>query len=530
MNGIDVLVVGAGPSGLATAIQLKNRLNKEKIEKSVVVIDKAQSVGYHNLSGAVFEAVCLDKLLPDWRISKDPIITDMLSGEVKTDQMYFLTKNKAFKIPHSFVPKQMSHKRDYTISISKLIKWLASEAEKIGVEIYSGFAAKDVLFDNDYVKGIRLVDLGLGKENTKKSNFLKGETLEAKVTVLGDGSRGYLSGQLIKQNGEGKNPQVYSVGLKQIIKLPDGNSFGENRAIHTLGHPNKNDVFGGGFIYSMRNNHIALGLILGMDWKYQDLNPQQELEIFKSHPFIQGLIKDGQVIASGVKTIPEGGYNSLPVLTTNGAIIVGDAAGFVNMEKIKGIHYAVLSGIAAGDAIFNAMQKENYSKESLQKYEETLEEGIMKEMKHARNYRQVFKHGLLVGAPLSKIQSMFPYNVKMKDDYKTMKKGKKMKHDLIQKNSMDRATFVSLSGATHREDEPPHILILSPDLCIDCSTTYGSPCNNFCPGEVYRIGPGKAVISASNCMHDGSCQVKCPYQNILWTPPEGGEGPRYKQM
>jgi electron-transferring-flavoprotein dehydrogenase len=527
MSRVNVLIVGAGPAGLATAIRLKKKLNREKRSESVVVIDKAPKAGYHSLSGAVFEAQCLDELVPGWREPRNLSVLSMV--KIERDDLYYLSPRRAFKFPEWIVPKPMRHRGDYAISLGRMVDWLTQIAREEGVEIHSGFAASRMIMEGDVVKGVTLVDLGLDKEGKPKSNFLSGEAVEANVTVLADGSRGVLSGQLIERVGTGKNPQVYSLGIKQLVKLSKDNAFGNNRSLHTLGFPSRPSVFGGGFLYSMGGGVVAVGLILGLDWEYQDLNPQQEFEIFKNHPFVSQLLKGGQVLAAGVKTIPEGGYYALPRLYTNGAVIVGDAAGFVNVEKTKGLHYAIRSGMSAADAIYEAVVKKDFFKTTLVAYQKNLEEReILRELYHARNFRQAFRLGLYLGAPLSRVQAWFPFRLGMKKDYLATKSGSKLNRKSTE--ALDKAQFVSLSGAVHREDEPPHIKILNAELCKECTVRYANPCVYFCPGKVYRMKGGELILSPSNCMHDGSCAVKCPYQNILWTCPEGGEGPRFKQM
>jgi electron-transferring-flavoprotein dehydrogenase len=525
MSDVDFLIVGAGPAGLATAIRLRQKLRAANRDASVVVIEKAPRLGYHNLSGAAFEADCLDELLPDWREEKDPFIKSMVP--VERDEMYFLTQENAKPVPHSLVPRYMRHQGDYAISITRLVRWLGAVAQREGAEVHLGFAAREVLIEDGRIRGVKLVDLGRDARGKPQSNFLEGETVTARATVFCDGSRGVLSRQLTRIHGGGRNPQIYSVGIKQLIKLPKDNAFGERRVMHTLGYPCREDVFGGGFLYDMGGNEVAAGLILGLDWSYRDLNPQREMELFKRHPFIAALLKEGEVVATGVKTVPEGGYYSLPKLALDGGLLAGDAAGFVNMRKIKGIHYAIWSGIAAADTLANALEKDDFSEAALQSYREALEPRVLRPMRSARNYRQCFRLGLYLGAPLSTIQHLLPFRIKTDPDYATTRRDKQLARPEI---GLDKATFVSLSGANHREDEPSHILIKDPDLCLKCTEEYGNPCTQLCPGEVYRMGEGGLILSPSNCMHDGSCAVKCPYQNIEWTVPEGGEGPRYRKM
>ncbi len=539
LNKMDVLFVGAGPASLAGAIKLKELLNRNGRSESVVVIEKADRLGQHNLSGAVFEANVLDELIPYWWQRKDKFVAKMLENCVERDEMFFLLANRlAIRIPEIFIPSSMRHKRDFVISVSELVNWLASIARSLGVEIYTGFAAKEIVVKDGFVTGIKLGDKGLDKDGKAQSNYTPGEILEAKVTVLGDGSLGMVSEQLIKRFnfGDGRNPQVYAVGVKEIITLPEKNSFGTNRVIHTLGFPNKlstPDVFGGGTMYSLGGNTVAIALILALDWRYCDLNPQIELQLFKSHRFVKEIIKDGEVVAYGAKTIPEGGYYSMPELVTDGAILIGDAAGLVNVKKLKGLHYAIKSGMLAADAIFKAIEQEDFSKRSLRAYKERLEESfVMKDIHRARNHKQVFtkagRAGVYMGAPLSFIQQLIPFRLGVEPDHKGTKRSKLRRQYT---GGIDRLTDVSLSGTTHREDEPSHITFLDPGECIACRQEYRCyPCESFCPGEVYRFEEGKMILSPSNCLHCQTCRVKCPQQNIKWEVPEGGDGPKYKVM
>lgn len=528
MSDVDFLIVGAGPAGLATAIRLRQKLRAaNRDDVSVVVIEKAPRFGYHNLSGAVFEADCLDELVPGWREEdKDPFVKNLVP--VERDEMYFLTKSGAKKIPHAVIPRHMQHKGDYSISINRMVNWLGGVARREGAEVLLGFAAREVIVEDGRIRGVKLVDLGLDPRGRPQKNYQPGETVRAKVTVICDGSRGVLSLQLSELNKEPVNPQIYSVGIKQLIKLPKDNAFGEKRVMHTLGYPCREDVFGGGFLYDMGNREVAVGLLLGLDWRYRDLNPQREMELLKTHPFIEELLKDGEIVATGVKTVPEGGYNSLPKMVWPGGLLTGDSAGFVNMKKIKGIHYAIYSGMAAADTMVAALEKDDFSEEALMPYLKALETNVLEPMHSARNYRQCFQLGLYLGAPLSMIQHLLPFSIKTKPDYGTTQGKKRLDRP---ETGLDKATFVSLSGANHREDEPSHVIILDPELCLKCTEEYGNPCTELCPGDVYRLGgEGQLVLSPSNCMHDGSCAVKCPYQNIEWNVPEGGEGPRYKRM
>lgn len=539
LRRMDVLFVGAGPASLAGAIRLKQLLNENHRKESVVVIEKADKLGQHSLSGAVFEAKVLDELLPDWRNREDEFVTKTLANKVEIDELVFLSGGRvAIKLPEVLVPPYMHHKGDYTLSIGELVNWLGGIARGLGVEVYTGFAAKEVVVENGAVRGVRLGEKGRNKEGEKQSNYTPGETLQAKVTVLGEGSLGLLSEGLVRgfRRGRFRNQQISSLGVKEIIRLPEKNNFGANRVIHTLGFPNKlltPDVFGGGTIYSMGRNTVAVALVLALDWRYCDLDPQKELQIFKSHPFIRRLIEGGEAVAYGAKTLPEGGFYSIPALVTDGAIIIGDAAGLTNVRKLKGLHYAIKSGMLAAEAIFRAIQARDFSKRRLQTYEGLLDKSfVMEDIRAGRNYRQIFakagRAGLYLGAPLSLVQQWIPFRLATSPDHKGMSRARLNRKYT---GGIDRLSAVSLSGTTHREDEPSHITFSDPQKCNRCLRDYGChPCAFFCPGEVYRFEEDELILSPSNCLHCQTCRIKCPHQIIQWQVPEGGDGPRYKVM
>ncbi|MBT3363855.1 MAG: electron transfer flavoprotein [Chloroflexi bacterium] len=538
LNKADILFVGAGPASLAGAIKLQQLLKESGRSESVVVVEKGNKVGNHTLSGAIFDAEVLDELLPDWKQDEHPFIKKMLENEVQKDSVKYLTHHFAVSVPNFILPSDMKNEGLYTVSISELTAMLAEKATQLGVEIYTGFAARDIVEENGFVKGVKLGDKGLNQEGEKQSNYVAGEEIKANVTVFGNGCLDPVLDRLTDkfEMTKDKNPQIYSVGVKEIIKLPEENNFGSNRVIHTMGFPNRRltpDVFGGGTIYSMGGNYVAVALIMGLDWRYCDLNPQQELQVYKSHKYVSKLIEGGEVVAYGAKTIPEGGYYSMPELVTNGAVIIGDAAGLVNIRKMKGLQYAVKSGIVAAEAIFASIQKGDYSKESLSAYKTALDDSFVgKDMRGARNYRQVFEKakrvGVYLGAPLTKIQRLLPFRLKTHPDYKSMKKSK-LKRDYSE--GVDRLTDVSYSGTFHREEQPSHITFVNTDDCRECEAKYGlNPCVCFCPGEVYKVEEGKMMLSPSNCLHCKTCRVKCPYENIVWEVPEGADGPKYKVM
>ncbi|MBI2848152.1 MAG: 4Fe-4S dicluster domain-containing protein [Chloroflexi bacterium] len=539
MNKMDVLFVGAGPASLAGAIRLKQLLVEKGKDASVVIIEKAAKPGQHNLSGAVFEAGVLDELIPDWRERKDEFVSKMLDGKVEKDDTYFLFgEDKAVKLPHGLVPAAMHNAGNYVISISEMVKWLSGIARHLGVEIYNGFAARDVIVENNTVKGVKLGDKGLNREGKPMANYVPGDVLQANVTVLGEGSLGLRSGEMVKKFGldEGKNPQIYSLGVKEIIRLPEDNSFGANRVLHTFGFPNNRltpDVFGGGSLYSMGPNTVAVALILALDWRYCDLNPQRELQIFKSHRLIKGFLEGGEVTAYGARTLPEGGYYSMPESAMNGALIIGDSAGLTNVKKLKGLHYAIKSGILAAEAIAGAIEKQDFSQQTLNIYQDRLKASFIgREIREARNHRQVFaragRAGVYLGAPLSFVQGWIPGRLGIKPDHEGMRP---LRLNRRYTGGIDRLTGVNLSGTTHREDEPSHITLTDPAECEGCGRLFGChPCQYFCPAEVYNFDGDKLILSPSNCLHCQTCRVKCPRQVIRWEVPEGGDGPRYRMM
>ena len=445
---LDVLIVGAGPGGLAAAIRLKQLLSASGSAASVAVLDKSPRPGYHCLSGAAFEAECLDELIPGWR--DDRRFMEHVHP-VERDEMYFLFGERAIRIPPRVVPRPMDHHGDVTISLSRLVGFMADRAEKAGVEIFSGYSARRLLVEDGRVVGVALGELGLDARGGEKANFRPAEEIRAKVTILADGSRGVLSTQLRERFGAGRNPQVYSLGIKAVVAFPGENRFGVGRVMHTLGYPNPPSVFGGGFLYAMGDKLVSVGLIMGLDWKYGDLTPQREFERYRAHPFIADLLKGSVTIATGAKTIPEGGYHALGKIAVPGALVVGDGAGFVNMEKIKGIHYAIRSGMAAAETAAAGLAAPDGDRVPLTGYRDRLEaNGVLPAMRHARNYRQSFRWGTYVGAPLSMVQRFIPARMSMEPDFEATKRGARL--DRPDRGGMDGATFVSLTGSLHRED------------------------------------------------------------------------------
>ena len=554
---ISILVVGAGPAGLAAAIAARSA-NKDA---DIVVLEKGEAVGNHNLSGAVLETASLKRLLdearPDWLAIKGA--DSILEKEVKNDEVQFLLGKQLavnisplIKIGKKFGLSfgEMCNNGNSIVSISKLTSFLGKIALSMGIEIYTGFGAKEILYDRDKreIYGIKLVDQGLDKEGNPQPNYIEGETIKADIIILAEGTDGLVTEDFVVKAGlKRKNDQVFSVGVKEIIRVSKQKyeSFGDNRVIHTMGFPLwlpifGPAIFGGGFAYSCGKNEIAVGIIAGADWKYYNFNPQKALEDFKRHTVIREYVEGGEIIEAGVKMIPEGGYYAVPRYLPSGAdskrmntvgyknvMIIGDSAGFVNMNKIKGLHNAIESGALAGNAAIKCLEN---PEKAADEYTRRLESNfVMDEMKSARNFRAIVaRFGQAIGVPLSIVGNLFP-RFAMEEDYKAMA-SKKFRFDTP--GEFDKSTFVALAGTEHREEQPSHLSILDPGLCINkCDPLYDRACITFCPAGVYeKIGIDTRPANPSNCVHCKTCQRKCPFDNIRWTVPEGNGGPKYKLM
>ena len=548
-NKVSVLVVGAGPAGLATAIQLKTT----NPDIDVCVVEKSADLGNHNLSGAVLEAeplhALLDSAAPGWRDSD--AAKDVLANKIdKDDIMFLLGKKLAFNI--FFAIKlckllhlgfgDMIHKGDYSVSISKLTKWMGQIAKDLGVEILTGFGAEDIVLNSStQAKGIKLVDQGLDKEGNKQPNYMEGEIIDADFIVLAEGCDGLLTEKFVeKSHLERQSPQLYSVGVKELIKVsPEQyNKFTSGRVVHAMGYPIWTPVigpgmFGGGIVYAGAQDHLSVGMIIGADWKYCDLNVQDGLTNFKSHRFVKQFIEGGTVVEAGAKMIPEGGYYAIPrdpetnSIGKGNVVILGDSAGFVNMHKIKGLHNAIDSGMLAAKAIAHCPDN---PQAAASKYTELVERSnIFKEMKSAKNFRQtVAKFGPLQGMPLSILGGLLP-KFEVEKDYEAMTVAR---YRLKPNQNFDKDTFTAVAATEHREEEPSHLTILDSNICkTKCTPVFNSPCITFCPAGVYEtIHDEVKPANPSNCLHCKTCQRKCPFDNIRWTVPEGGGGPRYKRM
>jgi electron-transferring-flavoprotein dehydrogenase len=544
----DVLFVGGGPACLAGAIQLIRLAREKGMELETAIIEKGSEIGSHALSGAVMNPIALAELIPDYVQKGCPLETD-----VRDDEFYYLTRDKALKIP--ITPRYMHNKGYHIVSLSRLTRWLGKLAEDMGVNVFAGFAGKEILFDSSGKKvvGVRTDDKGLDKEGKPKSNFEPGIDIMAKVTVFGEGARGSLLKELAEKIPiwEGKMPQVFETGIKEVIQLPENNYFSTSRGndIHTLGYPIGLDTAGGGFIYEMKDNRVTLGYLVSLAYEDPRLDLYDTFMQFKLHPFVANIIKEGKVIESGARTVSTGGYYTIPELAVDGAVFVGGAAGMQHVPGLKGIHTSMKSGMLASEAVLAALEKQNFTKETLGLYQTLFDESWLKqEIYEGRNFSQALAKKM----PIKMIYLGAQYVTKGKgvrdpmpitEDYKTLKPaagpglkplesiGRKIYDGQLY---VDKLTGVFLSRTIHREDQPSHIIVHDLDVCIQkCYPKYKSPCTRFCPGNVYEIehdGEGskpRLKLNPANCLHCKTCDIKDPFKNITWTCPEGGEGPGY---
>ena len=531
----DVVIVGAGPAGLSTAIKLK-QLNSEL---SVCILEKSSEVGAHILSGNVFETKALDELIPNWKDLDSPIKTD-----VRSEDFLFYTNNKSIKIPNFLLPKALQNHGNYIISLSNLCKWLGEFAENLGVEIFPGFAASKLIYDeSNQVIGVQTGDMGLDKENNPKDNFEPGINIKGKVTVLSEGCRGHLGKEAVKKfnlDKNNKSPQQYGIGFKEIWEISQENhSLG--KVSHSVGWPLSNDIYGGSFCYHAENNQIYLGYVIGLDYKNPYLSPYDEFQQFKTHPDVKKLLQGGKRISYGARALIEGGLQSLPQMHMPGALLIGCDAGTLNMPKIKGSHTAMKSGIIAAEVIENHISKN----EDLSSYEDKFKNSwVYKELHQARNVKPSFQWGLIPAMIFTGIdQKLFggklPFTLQHKHaDHETLipaKDAKKItypKYDGVL--TFDKPSSVYLSGTNHADDQPCHLLLNDKDL----STTYtieeyDEPAQRYCPAGVYEVEFDEEIqkkvlkINSQNCIHCKTCDIKEPSQNIEWVTPEGGGGPIY---
>ena len=533
----DIVIIGAGIAGLSTAIKIKQLCNQNNQELSVCILEKGSEVGAHIISGAVFESSALELLYPNWQELGAPLNT-----KVNNDEFYFLTKNNKFKLP---IPKFLHNSGNYIISLANLCRWLGDQAESLGIDIYPGFSASDVIIENNIITGIKTSAFGLDKNNNPTDNYQESIKIKSKQLVLAEGARGSLTKQIIKKFNLDKNsnPQTYGLGIKEIWELPD-DRHKEGLVIHTVGWPLKSNTYGGSFMYHMDNNQIALGLVVGLNYKNPYLSPYNEFQKFKLHPFIKSFLENSERISYGARALNEGGVQSLPKLTFPGGLIIGCAAGFMNNAKIKGSHNALKSGIIAAECLYkNLTNKSSKNNKSFDFNNLIKESDIHKELYKIRNIKPAFKFGLpfgMIHAALNGfiLKGFEPWTLKYKyPDYLSLKlasKSKPIKYPKPDnKITFDILSSVSLTNTHHEENQPCHLKLLDPSKAIKINyNQYNGPEQYYCPAKVYEYlthenGTKYLQINAANCIHCKTCDIKDPMQNINWTPPEGGGGPNY---
>ena len=538
----DLLIVGAGPSGLAAAIKFKKMCIENNKDYSVCIVEKGSEVGAHILSGAILQPTAMDELFNDWRDNPEcPVKVN-----VKKESVKFMTDEKSFSIPNILIPPVMHNKGNFIISLGSLCKWLGNEAEKLGVEIYPGFAASDIIINNGVLKGIVTGDLGVDNQGNPGQNYQPGIEIHSKFTLFAEGCRGHLGKKLMSEFDLRKEAQhqTYGIGLKELWEVKPEKSEPGN-VMHSIGWPLDQETYGGSFLYHLDKNLVSIGFVIGLDYKNPYLSPYEEFQRFKMHPSIKPLLDEGRRVSYGARALNEGGWQSLPKLSFAGGSLIGCDAGTLNTPKIKGTHTAMKSGIVASENVFRKLEQnlEGVELESFQS--EFNNSWAGKELKAARNVRPSFKYGLKLGTILTGIDQIFlrgkaPWTLKHgePDHCSLQEKNKAKKIDYPKpdgKISFDRLTNVSFSSTYHEENQPVHLKISDEKIPIDKNLAlYDSPEQRYCPAGVYEIvndeGLNRLQINAQNCIHCKTCDIKDPSQNINWITPEGGGGPNYTGM
>ncbi|MEW5728492.1 MAG: electron transfer flavoprotein-ubiquinone oxidoreductase [Pseudomonadota bacterium] len=537
----DVVVVGAGPSGLSAAIRLKQVAADKGEELAVCVLEKGSEVGAHILSGAVIEPRALAELFPDWKEQGAPLLTP-----ASDDSFLYLTESGSLTLP---TPPQMHNHGNYVASLGNLCRWLSTKAEELGVEVFAGFAAAEVLYNEDgSVKGVATGDMGIGKDGEPTGNFTPGVELHARQTIFAEGCRGSLTKTLFARFGLRKDcdPQTYGIGIKELWEI-DPARHKPGTVIHTIGWPLDSKTYGGSFLYHLEDNQVAVGFVVGLDYANPHLSPFDEFQRFKTHPKIRHFFEGGRRIAYGARALSEGGFQSIPKLAFPGGVLVGDTAGFLNVPKIKGTHTAMKSGIVAAEAVFEALAGGAGAGAEIAAYPERLRTTwLWDELYKVRNIRPSFAKGLWAGIAYSALDTYLfggkaPWTFRHHADHTQLRKAADCPRIAYPKPdgkvSFDKLSSVFISNTNHEEDQPPHLKLKDPGVPVAVNLAlYDAPEQRYCPAGVYEIvrdddgSNPRLQINAQNCVHCKTCDIKDPTQNIDWVVPEGGGGPNYPNM
>lgn len=539
----DVVVVGGGPAGLSAAIRLKQLAAEKGQEVSVCVLEKGGELGAHILSGAVMDPIALDELFPNWKELGAPLNTP-----VTEDRVLFLTETKSYATPSFMVPKALNNHGNYVISLANVVRWLGQQAEALGVEIFPGFPAAEILYNDDgSVKGVATGNMGVNRHGQPTDAFQLGMELHAKYTLFAEGSRGHLGRQLIAKYdlNKGKDPQTYGIGIKELWEI-DPAKHQPGLVIHTAGWPLASDTYGGSFLYHLENNQVAVGFVVGLAYQNPYLSPYEEFQRYKTHPAIRGFFEGGKRISYGARAITAGGLQSLPNTVFPGGALVGCDAGFLNVSRIKGSHAAIKTGMLAADAAFAALGSGRQHDE-LAAYPAAFEQSWLKEELHvARNFKPWMSKGLYVGTIMTGIDQLLfkgkaPWTLHHKHaDHECLRPASEFQPIVYPKPdgklTFDRLSSVFISNTNHAEDQPVHLTLKNPNVPVEVNLAkYAGPEQRYCPAGVYEFvktdeGRDRLQINAQNCVHCKTCDIKDPTQNIVWVTPEGGGGPNYPNM